>query len=96
MTPDAMRDAARGCIDAGARAVLVACTAAESTLPYVERLAELGIPFGAYANAGIPADSMTPEHYVELAAQWRAAGATIIGACCGTGPAYVRALAAAI
>jgi S-methylmethionine-dependent homocysteine/selenocysteine methylase len=94
MMPEAMREAARGCVDAGARAVLVACTAAERTLPYVECLADLGVPFGAYANAGVQADAMTTERYVELARAWMAAGATIIGACCGTGPAYVRALSA--
>lgn len=92
MTPADMRDAARGCIDAGAHAVLVACTDAEKTLAYVERLADLGVPFGAYANAGVPADAMTPEHYAALAQQWKDAGATILGACCGTGPAYVAAL----
>jgi S-methylmethionine-dependent homocysteine/selenocysteine methylase len=96
MTPEAMRDAARGCIEAGARAVLVACTAAESTLPFVERLADLGVPFGAYANAGVPAEAMTAERYVELAKTWLATGATIVGACCGTGPAYVRALSASL
>jgi S-methylmethionine-dependent homocysteine/selenocysteine methylase len=93
MTPAAMRDAARACIDAGARAVLVACTDAERTLSYVEHLADLGVPVGAYANAGIPAAAMTPERYLDLARTWKAAGATILGACCGTGPAYVRALA---
>lgn len=96
LTPAAMREAARGCIDAGARAVLVACTAAESTLSYVEHLADLGVPFGAYANAGVPAAAMTTERYVELARTWTKAGATVIGACCGTGPAYVRALSAAL
>jgi S-methylmethionine-dependent homocysteine/selenocysteine methylase len=96
MTPDAMRDGARRCVDAGARAVLVACTAAASTLPYVEHLAGLGVPFGAYANAGVPAEEMTPARYVALASTWIAAGATIVGACCGTGPAYVRALSAIV
>ena len=94
MTPSAMRAAARGCVDAGAHAVLVACTDAESTLAYVEQLADLGVAFGAYANAGMPAEAMSPERYVELARAWKAAGATILGACCGTGPAHVRALAA--
>lgn len=94
MTPGAMGDAARGCIEAGARAVLVACTAAERTLPYVEELARLGVPFGAYANAGVPARAMSPARYAELASAWVAAGASIIGACCGTGPAFVRALSA--
>jgi S-methylmethionine-dependent homocysteine/selenocysteine methylase len=82
----------RGCVDAGARAVLVACTAAEHTLAYLERLVDLGVPCGAYANAGIPAEAMTPERYADLAAMWIRAGASIVGACCGTGPAHIRAL----
>lgn len=94
MTPAAMGEAARACASAGARAVLVSCTAAERTLPYVEQLAKAGVPFGAYANAGIPAEAMTPERYAELARTWIAAGATIVGACCGTGPAHVAAVAA--
>lgn len=94
MTPDEMATGARSCVEAGARAVLVSCTSAERTLAYVESLsaAELGVPIGAYANAGIPADAMTPERYAELASAWIAAGATIVGACCGTRPAHVRAL----
>ncbi len=92
MTPAAMGDAARACADAGAEAVLVACTAAEATLRYVEAIARAGVPFGAYANAGIPAGAMTPERYAALARTWIAAGATIVGACCGTGPRHLAAL----
>jgi len=92
MTPADMEAAARDCASAGARAVLVSCTAAERTLAYVERLARVGVPFGAYANAGIPAEAMTPDRYRALAASWIAAGATIVGACCGTRPAHVAAL----
>lgn len=94
MTPAAMGEAARACVDAGASAVLVACTAAEATLAYVEAIARAGVPFGAYANAGIPADAMTPERYAALARTWIDAGATIVGACCGTGPMHVAAVAA--
>jgi len=98
MTPEEMAIAARGCVEAGARAVLVACTAAERTLAYVERIAgaALGVPIGAYANAGVPAETMTPDRYVDLARTWIAAGATIVGACCGTRPDHVRALSSAI
>jgi S-methylmethionine-dependent homocysteine/selenocysteine methylase len=55
MTPREMAAGARGCVRAGARAVLVACTSAERTLAYVEHLAaaDLGVPIGAYANAGL-------------------------------------------
>jgi S-methylmethionine-dependent homocysteine/selenocysteine methylase len=100
MTPDAMRRAARGCVEDGARAVLVNCTPALDTLRYVEAIADLGVPFGAYANAGDPAASVGwsdgggrgPILYADLARTWIEAGASIVGGCCGTGPAHVAAL----
>jgi S-methylmethionine-dependent homocysteine/selenocysteine methylase len=98
MTPSAMEQAARGCVAAGARAVLVCCTGARLTLPYVERLAGIGVPFGAYANAGEAADGLgwgqagAAERYLAIARSWVEAGATILGACCGTGPAHIAAL----
>jgi S-methylmethionine-dependent homocysteine/selenocysteine methylase len=93
MSPESMERAARDGAAAGASAVLVNCTAAERTLAYVERLARIGLPFGAYGNA-FGAQSVTPERYAELARAWLAAGATLVGACCGAGPAHVAALAA--
>lgn len=102
LTPEAMEAHARAAASAGAEAVLVNCTDARATLPYVARLARVGVPFGAYANAG-PASAglgwsaderRAAEAYAELAASWREAGATILGACCGCGPAHVAALAA--
>jgi S-methylmethionine-dependent homocysteine/selenocysteine methylase len=97
-----LRETARACIDAGARAVLVNCVAASRTLPLVEQLAGLGVPFGAYANAGDESEgigwSADPEAgaraYEALARTWIGVGATIVGGCCGTGPAHIRRLAA--
>lgn len=105
MTPAAMADAARSAVGAGARAALVNCVAAAKTLPYVEALAEaaLGVPVGAYANAGAPeermgwrnpeADPDAPRRYADLASAWIDAGATLVGGCCGTGPAHIAELA---
>src|SRR5690606_31996784 len=94
MAPEAMERAARDCVAAGASAVLVNCTAADRTLPYVERLARVGVPFGAYANAGVDCRARpTPEEYAAIARTWSAAGASIVGACCGCGPEHVAALA---
>jgi S-methylmethionine-dependent homocysteine/selenocysteine methylase len=99
MSPEVMERAARDCVSAGAQAVLVCCTSARLTLPYVDRLARVGVPFGAYANAGDPADGLgwntpgAPERYLSLARLWREAGASILGACCGTSPAHIAALA---
>jgi S-methylmethionine-dependent homocysteine/selenocysteine methylase len=102
--PMRLRETARACVDAGARAVLVNCVAASRTLPLVEELAGLAlhVPFGAYANAGDASEGIgwdaDPDTgaraYEALARSWIAAGATIVGGCCGTGPAHVRRLAA--
>ncbi|MBK6578182.1 MAG: homocysteine S-methyltransferase family protein [Sandaracinaceae bacterium] len=47
MTPEIMRDAARGALERGAMCVLVNCTPAVATLPYVQALATLGRAWGA-------------------------------------------------
>jgi S-methylmethionine-dependent homocysteine/selenocysteine methylase len=102
MTSDfPLRDTARRCVDVGASAVLVNCLPAKDVLDRLEQLAELGVPFGAYANAGDERDGYgwgaDPElaagRYEELARRWIEAGATIVGGCCGTGPAHIARLA---
>lgn len=100
LTPAAMLAAARDCITAGATAVLVNCTAATKTLPYVDALSKAGVAFGAYANAGPESDGLgwsaeparAAERYADLTATWIAAGATIVGSCCGTKPAHASEL----
>jgi S-methylmethionine-dependent homocysteine/selenocysteine methylase len=100
-TSASLRDTARACVAAGARVVLVNCVAAKDTLPFVEALADLGVPFGAYANAGREEDAIGwgadteagARAYEALARAWVAAGASIVGGCCGTGPAHIARLA---
>lgn len=100
MTPDEMERCAREAVQRGAKAVLVNCVPADRTLSFVRRFAGLGVPFGAYANAGSPdhgigwSPAPDVERYADYAEEWIAAGATIIGSCCGTSPAHIRALAA--
>lgn len=67
-----------------------------------------GIRTGAYANAFVPKlegyaanevlldrrDELTPERYQAIAAEWVAAGATIVGGCCQMFPEHIEALAA--
>ena len=50
----------------------------------------------AEANAGLSPirTDLTPEGYGRFAAAWRAAGASIIGGCCGIGPEHIAALRA--
>ena len=40
-----------------------------------------------------PSADCTPEVFASLARDWIAAGAALIGGCCGTRPGHVRALA---
>ncbi|MDH5492878.1 MAG: homocysteine S-methyltransferase family protein [Myxococcales bacterium] len=100
LTPEAIREGARQAIERGAQAVLINCIPASRTLPFVRALAGLGIPFGAYANAGAiderigwsASSAEGASRYLEYAESWVAAGATLIGGCCGTSPAHIRAL----
>lgn len=96
---DGLADGARRVVEAGAQAVLVNCTPVPQTLSRVRRLTGLGVPFGAYANAGSDADGIGwdrapdgPQRYLTAARDWVEAGATLVGGCCGTGPEHVAAL----
>jgi S-methylmethionine-dependent homocysteine/selenocysteine methylase len=85
------------CCDAGA---------ITEALPRLRGLTDLRI--GAYANAFIPIArdwkrrgnnlrdlrDLSPEDYADFVAQWRAAGADIVGGCCGIGPAHIARLRA--
>lgn len=99
LDPRAMADAARACADEGASAILVNCGPAATAIRWVEALAGIPRPLGVYANAG-PADDGVgwsgapdePGRYLDHARRWVAAGATLVGGCCGTRPAHVRTL----
>jgi 5-methyltetrahydrofolate--homocysteine methyltransferase len=71
--------------------------------PFVEELSGLApIYLSAYPNAGLPNPMLptgfpeTPETMAPQLADWAAAGwLNIVGGCCGTTPAHIRALARA-
>ena len=101
LTPDEIAAGAREAVDRGASTVLVNCIPARETLRYLRPLADLGVPFGAYANAGHPDDGLGwvstdrgPARYADIAQTWVDIGATVIGSCCGTSPRTTAALAA--
>lgn len=101
LSPTQLGAAAREGVARGASAVLVNCVPATRTLEYVQQIADLGVPFGAYANAGHAAEGLGWEaptadaaaRYADLAETWVARGAGIVGGCCGTGPAHIAELA---
>lgn len=62
-----------------------------------------GLPVWIKPNAGLPTIeggravySMTPEPFASYAARLAEAGASFLGGCCGTTPAFIRALARAV
>jgi S-methylmethionine-dependent homocysteine/selenocysteine methylase len=82
-------------------AVLANCLPPSNVPACLAVLAESGLPFGVYANLGAPLDEggrarsedCAPEPFGAHAASWLAAGATLVGGCCGTTPAHIRAVA---
>ncbi len=99
MTPATMRACAARAVALGAECVLVNCVPVLACAPYVDALAGFGVPFGVYANAGAPDDAFgwtsTPfeaERYADAMGRFIDAGATVVGGCCGTGPAHIAAL----
>lgn len=87
--------------DEGAEAFLVNCTPPELITAALEGPlragpAPAGLRLGAYGNALFPGQPrLAPNRYAAEASRWRAAGADILGCCCGTGPEHVAAVARA-
>ncbi len=100
LTPVELAMGAERLAAAGASVVLANCIPALRMADYLRELRAVGVPFGAYANAGSADDrigwrsdeSFGRERYAELAEGWAAQGATVLGGCCGTGPAHLEAL----
>ncbi len=70
-------------------------------LKVIKRLATLtDKPISAYANSGFPEYRdgryiyrATPEYFADMAAEMAAAGANLLGGCCGTTPEHINAIA---
>jgi len=82
-------------------AVLANCLPPSNVAACLAVLTESGRPFGVYANLGAPLDERghersedcAPERFAAHAESWLAAGAKLVGGCCGTTPAHIRSIA---
>jgi methionine synthase / methylenetetrahydrofolate reductase(NADPH) len=90
---------------AGADIIGVNCGAGPlEILRNVQRIAATtSLPISAFPNSGFPeyVDGRyiyrtTPEYFASMAAEMAAAGAALIGGCCGTTPEHVRRLSEAL
>jgi S-methylmethionine-dependent homocysteine/selenocysteine methylase len=59
---------------------------------YPNRFSEIKRSHDANSDLSTIRQDLSLEKYVEFAALWKAAGATIIGGCCGIEPDYIQAL----
>ena len=93
-------------VESGAAAVGANCgTSLENMSAIVAELsaATAGLPLWVKPNAGLPRMTgdaavydVTPEQFGEAARTYVAAGARVVGGCCGSTPEHVRAIAEAI
>jgi len=96
---DVFGRAARSFEELGVAALLVNCLPPDHVpgmLPWLRDFVDL--PLGVYPNLGYYSDAgwrfdprIGPAEYAELALQWRAEGAQILGGCCGTSPQHLAA-----
>jgi 5-methyltetrahydrofolate--homocysteine methyltransferase len=99
-------DAARAAVEAGADIVGTNCgNGMERMIAIVKeiRAAVPDTPILVHANAGLPQNvggvdmfPDTPEDMARMTADLVAAGANIVGGCCGTTPAHIAAIKAAL
>lgn len=81
-------------------AVGVNCCAPGDVLPAIATASEIGKPVIVYPNSGERWDAVRhkwigrPSFSAELASQWIAAGARIVGGCCRVGPTEIAQVAA--
>lgn len=107
---ESVTDAARLAQRLGASAILFNCSQPEVMADAVRAARAAGdLAIGVYANAFPPQPEeaeanavlldiradLDPAGYAAFAQDWRAAGATIVGGCCGIGPEHIAALRAA-
>jgi S-methylmethionine-dependent homocysteine/selenocysteine methylase/SAM-dependent methyltransferase len=101
---DAFGRSARRFEEMGVGALLLNCIPPDHVTGMIAWLRDFAdLPLGVYPNLGyLSAGGWRHEHdvggeqYAELALEWRAEGAQIVGGCCGVRPEHLAAAAAAL
>ncbi len=102
LSGEPLADAVRAVAELEPDAILVNCTPPDVATRCLDVIARAtSLPRGAYANAGAPDlaagtwrrdPAWTPERFAAAAVEWVRRGAQIVGGCCGTTPAHIRAI----
>jgi S-methylmethionine-dependent homocysteine/selenocysteine methylase len=107
LSGEPLREAIQAVLPFKPQAVLLNCLPVAQVADALALLRTLvtdaSVVIGAYANAGHVEDGnwslahgVTPDDYAQAAQTWQALGANIIGGCCGTTPAHIRAVMQAL
>jgi len=91
LSGEPLRDALAAVGAEAPAAVGVNCLPPSRVPACLEVLAEQALPFAVYANAG-RGETCSPADLLACARTWVAAGARLVGGCCGTTPAHLRRL----
>ena len=104
---EALMAGVEGAVTRGAEVVLVNCSTPEAVGQSMAILSKQDLLFGGMANGYVAAaelkagdtvdtlatrDDLDPNGYAEHAMSWVEQGATMIGGCCGVGPAHIAEL----
>ena len=104
---EALMAGVEGAVIGGAEVVLVNCSTPEAVGQSMAILSKQDLLFGGMANGYVAAaelkagdtvdtlatrDDLDPNGYAEHAMSWVEQGATMIGGCCGVGPAHIAEL----
>ena len=101
LSGERLHDATASLLPLNPHAILINCTSAPDTLNPLQTLRKCtNLPIGAYANVGylneqndwVQTMAVNPDCYAKYALSWSAAGATLIGGCCGTQPDHIDTL----
>lgn len=72
----------------------VNCVSGDQAIAAVKRLGTMsGLPRSAFPNGGLPGKEILPGAFAESIRALVAAGARLVGGCCGAGPEHIRAAA---
>ncbi len=112
LSGEPIADAVRALESIGCDAILLNCAPPADITAGLEELSKIcNLPFGAYAHIGrydppswkfdfhpqfVGIDKWPPEKYAACAGKWRQMGSAIIGGCCGTTPAHIKAVKEAL
>jgi S-methylmethionine-dependent homocysteine/selenocysteine methylase len=101
LSGEPLADALAELRDAEPAGIGVNCLPPSRVVDCLDVLRRCGAPFAVYPNLGAPIDAKgtqrseehDPDALAALAGEWLDAGARVVGGCCGTTPAHLRALA---